>query len=157
MDPTIQSTISDYETFKARLLRALAATPDDRLKWSPSETSRTPLQLVAHCANSTKWLRSSFAGEAMPQLSTAEFDKIHRENDEPFTSREAVLEYLEEQSELFLEWLGNLSADQLAMNWQSPFGEVPLVVAITFPGRHMDGHLSQLEYLQTIYGDRVWH
>jgi len=103
------------------------------------------------------WLRTSFAGEPMPKLSPAEFDKIHLENDKPFKTREQVVAHLEAESSAFLAWLDQLTDGDLANTWESPFGPVPMALAITFPIRHTDGHISQLEYLQTIYGDRVWH
>ena len=157
MIPSVENTKSEFLATKARLLRTLDATPDDRLNWSPSETARSPIQLVAHCANSIEWLSTSFAGKPMPKHSTAEFDAIHMARDKEFRTREQVVSHLEAQSAAFLTWLEAVSEEQLATTWESPFGAVPLSLAITFPGRHAEGHLSQLEYLQTIYGDRIWH
>ena len=30
-------------------------------------------------------------------------------------------------------------------------------VAITLPADHMRGHIAQIEYIQTIWGDYDWH
>ena len=36
-------------------------------------------------------------------------------------------------------------------------GAVPMSLAMTSPPLHTMVHTGQLEYLQTILGDRVWH
>ena len=40
-----------------------------------------------------------------------------------------------------------------------PFGlePMPVAVVITFPTFHTRSHIPQIEYIQTIYGDRDWH
>jgi hypothetical protein len=157
MNETVENTKTAFLATKGRLLKTFDATPNDRLNWSPSESARTPIELVAHCANSLHWLHTSFAGEPMPKLTTAEFDELHLSRDKQFHSREQVVAHLEAESAAFLSWLDQVSEEQLASTWQSPFGGVPMTLAITFPARHADGHVSQLEYVQTIYGDRVWH
>ena len=30
-------------------------------------------------------------------------------------------------------------------------------VGITFPAYHTHGHVAQMDYIQTIYGDQDWH
>lgn len=157
MNQTVENTKAEFQATKARLLRTFDATPDDRLNWSPSESARTPVELVAHCVNSLNWLHTSFAGDPKPKLTTAEFDAMHMANDKKFNSREQVVAFLESESAAYLSWLDALTEEQLASTWESPFGAVPMTLAITLPAKHADGHVSQLEYLQTIYGDRIWH
>ena len=44
MNEVIEEAKAEYLQAKERLIKALATTPDDRINWSPSPTSRTPIR-----------------------------------------------------------------------------------------------------------------
>jgi len=157
MADTITQTKAEFTRAKDRLVRALETTPDDRINWSPSPTARTPLEVAAHAAVSISGIRSMLQGKPMPFSGTAEMDSAFREKEKTLTSRTEVLALIEENSNKFLAWLDSLTPEQVAADIETPFGAFPMANAITFPADHTRGHVAQIEYIQTIYGDREWH
>jgi hypothetical protein len=158
VNPQIESAKSEFERICGRLLKNLATTPDDKLNWSPAPSARTPLEIAFHCAKSIALLHGCIDGrDTMPSLTSEQFDAHFREQERNLGSREDVVKMIHENSAAYITWLEGLSEEKLSGTWNSPFGEVPVATAITFPGFHASGHVSQLEYIQTIYGDRVWH
>ena len=158
MEDIISQTKAEFSRAKERMARALATTPDDRINWSPSPTARTPIQEVAHAAGAISGILGMLNGKPFPYTSLAEFDTALRTAEKEFTSREQVLSSLEQNSAEYLAWLDALTPEQIASTVHLPFGPpVPMAVAITFPAHHLSGHIAQMDYIQTIYGDHDWY
>jgi hypothetical protein len=138
------------------LLRALEATPDDRLNWSPSPTSRTPIHIVVHCANAIGNMQSMMMGAPWPSMTIPEMDQSFRDHEANFHDRAEVIELFKEKSKTFLDWIAGLSDEDLEKIWHSPFGDYPISFCIQFPALHTQTHVAQLQYIQTIYGDMAW-
>ena len=140
------------------MVRALATTPDDKINWSPAPTARTPIQQAAHGAMAISGIQNMLAGKPLPYADVAEFDTSMRGAEKEFTSREQALSLLERNSAGYLAWLDALTPEQLASPARFPFGPATtMAVAITFPARHLQNHIAQMDYLQTVYGDHDWH
>lgn len=159
MTDTIEQAKSSFLQAKERMCRALATTPDDRINWSPAPTARTPVQLVAHAAEVVKGLHETLDGQPIGAKNLAAADQSFREAEREFTTREAVLSLLEENSAAYIAWLEALTPDRLGTIVQLPFGfgQAPISGVIPFQAHHMNGHTAQIDYIQTIYGDRDWH
>ncbi len=158
MQDTISQTKAQFIRTKERMAHALATTPDDKLQWSPSPTARTPLQQAAHAAMSIPAIQDMLLGKPFPYASTAEYDAVLRIAEKELTTREQVLGLLEQSSVQYLAWLDTLTPEQLASIVHPPFGPaVPMAAGITFPTYHLSSHISQIDYIQTIYGDHNWH
>jgi hypothetical protein len=157
MENIIDDVKAEFNRAKGRIAHDLASTPDDKINWAPSETARTPVQLVAHGAMGTMGITGMLAGKPFPYNNMQEMDTASRAAEKEFTSREQALGFLEKTSNEFLEWLDTLSAEQIASTVSLPFGDIPMAMAITFPADHLRCHAAQIEYLQTIYGDYSMH
>ena len=158
MEDTLSQTKAEFLRAKGRLAHALATTPDDKINWAPSPTARTPLQQVAHGAMAIADIQDMLTGKPFPYAGPAEFDRALRSAEKEFTTREQVLSLLEQTSAAYLAWLDTLTPEQFAATLQMPFGPpVPMAVAMTFPAYHLVGHIAQMDYIQTIYGDHDWH
>jgi hypothetical protein len=157
MDDTISRAKAEYLRAKARLLIALDTTPDEKLTWSPSESARTPVQLVAHAAFAVPLVQSVICGAPWPYASLTEADAAFRAADKAFQNREQVKVYLEETSDNFIAWMDSLSPEQVGSTVQTIFGSFPMGAAISLAAEHMRGHIAQIEYIQTIWGDYDWH
>jgi hypothetical protein len=155
MDDIISEAKAEYSRAKARMTTVFTATPDDKLNWSPSPTARTPLQIVAHAALGTSGIAGILQGKPFPFANMQELDTASRKMELDYTTREACVELLEKTSSDFLAYLDSLTPEALASQVKFPFGEVPLVAAITFPADHLRGHTCQLDYVQTIWGDHT--
>ena len=158
MKGTINQAKEEYLRAKGRMTHTLATTPDDKINWSPSATARTPIQQVAHCANATARIVGMLSGKPFPFASVPESDTAMRTEEKKFTTREQVLERLEQTSAEYLAWLDGVTSDRFIATVQLPFGpSFPMAVALTFPAVHMREHIAQMEYIQTIYGDQDYH
>lgn len=156
-DPTIHEAKAEFNRAKDRITRCLATTPDDKVNWSPSPTSRTPNQQVGHVASSINGMKDWFTGRPFPFESMAALDDACREEEKGYTSREQVLDLLDRNSAGYCDWLDSLTPEFLDSELDTGFGKFPMRSAITWPADHMRGHAAQIEYMQTIYGDRDWH
>jgi hypothetical protein len=142
-----------------RITRALANTPDERVNWSPSPSARSIAQQVAHAGQAVNYIQTQMSGQPFEYPTPVEADAHFREFEQQFTTREKALEFLEANCAAYVAWLDALTPEQFAGNMALPFklGEAPIAMAISFPADHMRWHISQIEYIQTIYGDRDWY
>ena len=159
MQDTIGQVKADFLRARADMERALAETPDDRINWSPSLTSRTPLAIAAHMAFTVKSINEMMDGTPYPAETTAIADKEFLDWERHFTTREKVLALLDANSSAYIAWLDALTPEQFESTVRAPFnlGSVPVSVAIAFPAGQLRWHTAQIHYIQTIYGDRDWH
>jgi hypothetical protein len=157
MEDVVSQAKAEFTRAQDRIAKCLANTPDDKLNWSPSATSRTPIELVAHAALSSTGICGMLAGKPFPYSSIEDIDVHSREAEKGFSTREQALGLLEKTSGEYLTWLDTLTPEQVGGTVTLPFGEVPMAAAITFAADHIRGHAAQIDYLQTIYGDRSWH
>ena len=158
-EQTIESTKGNFLHAKASLLKALNTTSDDRLNWSPSPTARTPIEIAAHAAGGVKDIFETLDGRTFAAGTPEEAEVGFREWEAGFKSREQVAELLEKNADEFVGWLEALTPERLETMVTMPFGmgQVPLALAITFITMHTRYHIAQIDYVQTIYGDRDWH
>ncbi|HLO98411.1 MAG TPA: DinB family protein [Fimbriimonas sp.] len=158
MNPEIELTIGKLTDMKGRLERVFANTPDDRVAWSPSPTARTPLGQVAHCANSLGFIATMLEGTPYGAPTTVEADKNFLELEKEVDTREKATELLNRNFDRYITLLQNTTAEDLDKMIALPFGmgEAPFRFVMSAGYDHTLCHLGQLEYMQTIYGDRVW-
>jgi len=157
MEDIVSQTKANYQRNKDKLAMLLSKTPDDKLNWAPSATARSAVQLVAHCADAVRNIHSMLEGKPFEFNGTVELDSRLRESDRRYTSREEVSALLDQNSTAFLDFLDRLKPEQLDVIVTNFAGQFPMSVGIAFPGNHMEGHIAQLEYLQTIWGDVDWY
>ena len=158
MDDIISQTKAEYIRTKGRLIKVLSATPDEKINWSPAPTSRSPIQLAAHSADAVHLVVDVILKEGpFPYSGFPEFDASMRATELPFTTREQTLELLEKNSREFFAFLDSLTPEALTTTVKSFLGEMPMTIAIGIPTEHTRAHIAQIEYLQTIWGDRDWH
>lgn len=158
-EETIEGAKDQFMNARAGLHRALASTPDDRLNWSPSPTARTPLEIAAHAADAIRNLHGMMEGRPFTAPTTAEADAGFRRWESRFETREEVVALIDEIGDAYLRFLDTVTPDQIDKMVHLPFtlGSAPLRLVITFPPMHTQSHIAQIDYIQTIYGDHVWH
>jgi len=158
MNELINKAIADLDELDQRLQRNIGKMSDEQLAWSPSASSRSALHLVAHCANSLGFIGHMFTTAPYPTPTTAEADRQFLELEAAVTTRDQALELWAGKLSEFKEMLRNLTEEQLNQIIKLPFdmGSIKLSQVVHVGGLHTREHLAQLEYLQTIYGDREW-
>lgn len=155
----IDQAKADFHHARTGLVRALLTTPDDRLGWSPSATARTPLEIGAHAAIAIEAMLGNLDDRPFPQPTTAAADAWFREAERAYATRDLVVQLLERNGASYEAWLDRLDEDRLATDIVLPFGmgSCPRRVAIGFMPLHLIWHTAQIDYVQTIYGDRETH
>jgi hypothetical protein len=153
----VEDAVAEFTRAKDRLLKDLATTPDDKLRWSPAPTSRTPLMQVAHAGMSIDGILDMLNGKPFDFDKMPEMDKEWRAAEAKVATREEAIEILERASERYIAWMRGLNPQKVLSDVQMPFGEFPMAQVITWLADHVRNHCAQLEYIQTAYGDMSWH
>ena len=157
MSEVVNDAKAEYNRAKDRLTKCLETTPDDKAGWSPAPTARTPIEIVAHAAMGTRGIHGMMKGDPFPFNDMAEIDAVSRAEEKKYSRREQALALLQETSDSYLSWLDTLTPEQVSSEADFGFAKFPMAAAITFPADHLRSHAAQIEYIQTIYGDRDWH
>ena len=154
----IQEAIGFYTQASVRLEKNLASTSEDRLHWSPSATARSPLAIAVHCGLAVKGMTKSLKGveEPSPEMSPADMDNWLREQEKAVTTRDQALALLHEANDEHISWLRTITPDVLSGTTNLGFGPMPTKLVIHIVAGHLHDHAAQIEYIQTIYGDREW-
>lgn len=158
MNP-IETAKMDLTWTKTRMMELLAATPEDKLNFKPSPTARSIIEIVAHAAHALENIAMQLGGTPFPIPNTSEANVVFQVHDSAFNTREAVQAYLEEKFHKYIAILENFTEEDLTRMAPLPFGlgEAPIGYYMTMGNVHTLGHVAQIEYVQTIYGDRDWH
>jgi hypothetical protein len=156
MTPT--EAAAELDQVRGLFLRALDKTPDDRLTWSPSPSSRTPLQLAAHSAYSLGFIKTMLESHPYATPTMEQADAEFMEMDSGVETREQAVALLNQNAEALIAYLNSVQPSELDRMVMLPFGlgQAPLGNMLGVGSMHTRSHLAQLEYLQTIYGDRSW-
>jgi DinB superfamily len=158
MDGQIEMAKRWTESSRAGILKALETTPDDKLNWSPSSTSRSSLKIAAHAGISAKGISSSFSGEnAGPAMAFDQVMVFMKAEEDKVTTREQAIALVNDGCDATIKALDKITPEQLSSIAKTPFGEVPMASWILIPSLHMDCHRSQIDFLQTVWGDMEMH
>lgn len=137
-----------------RLAHLFSFVPDDRLTWSPSATSRSPLRIVAHCALTSRFFARTIAGEEPSTMPSPEtfFAEMH-EAETKIETRDHALALLKETTAELCDAIDKVGLPRIDSTPDSPFGPLPMRFWLQESGDHMAIHAGQVGYLQTVWGD----
>jgi len=155
----IESTQAQLMQSKDRMAQLLAVTPDDRLNWQPSPSGRSILQIVAHSANALGNIALQLQGVPFAIPTSREANEQFLVRDAAYTEREEVANLLEAKCAEYVGFLATVRLEDLDRMLALPFGlgQAPLGYFMTMGNLHTLGHIAQIEYIQTLYGDHDWH
>lgn len=103
-------------------------------------------------------MRRMILGTPFAAPTTAEGDRIMREFDAGFKSLDEATELLHTNASRWKETVAALSISQIDDPVKLPYGlgEAPRRTMLEAGAAHTLWHLAQVEYLQTVMGDRDW-
>ena len=84
-------------------------------------------------------------------------DAESRKFEATIRDRAEAVRQLQASCEEVVAALATMTAERFATSPNSPFGPLPMASWVNLPGMHMGNHASQIDYLQTIWGDLVDH
>ncbi len=134
-------------------LKVYESTPADKLVWKPEEgNGRSALDVMHECIVSDKFSAATIQSGAFPKLDWAAESTLaatipHDEIANRFRSGNNDL----------LAVIESVPDDRLDVTFQFPGSEREWTMAelLFLPGSHLDYHTGQLNYVQTLYGDRT--
>jgi len=152
---SIESASNQLTQTIDRLLSLIHETPDERLNWRPSESSRSILEIAAHCSEAMQNILSQMQSTPFAIPTSAEADAQFRINNRKTASRAQAVSDLNDSRQAILDYYATLSDSDLDRIVALPFGlgQAPARAFLDAPHLHTSGHISQIEYIQTIYGD----
>ena len=158
----LKETVADCQarakSAAERLAKVLSFVPDDKLQWSPSPTARTSLAVVAHCCMANRMFAKIFRGEPVSPMPTLEeIRTLSQKFEATVRDRAEAVRQLEASCDEVVAALATMTAERFATSPTSPRGSLPMAVWMNLPGMHMGDHASQIDYLQTVWGDVVDH
>jgi hypothetical protein len=158
----LKKTVADCQaSAKAaaeRLLKTFSFVPDNKLSWTPSKTARSSLGIVAHCCMANQMFAKILRGESVSPMPTLQqIHEMSQKFEATIHDRAEAVRQLEASCEEVVAALGTMTADRFATSPVSPGGEIPMAVWMSLPSMHTGGHATQIDYLQTIWGDVADH
>jgi uncharacterized damage-inducible protein DinB len=149
MSQTLDSTAEAVDQARQRLLWALSHVPDDRLTWSPAPSAKSALGIISHLVSSNAFFVSA--------LTTGAVDAPPDGPGPEFTDRQAAIDAFSAGIDALIAAIRGLSEDQLTAVIATPFGQSSAAFFLRIAPLHTFGHASQLEYLQSCWGDTDFH
>lgn len=142
------------ERVKGLLANDLNALPEDKRSQCPGGCAKTPLSVVVECG--------MVNGFVAAYLTTGSTERMPPEEREAFMNSfdtaEKALDYLETQTQKLYAAFDSLDENTLGEMSDFPFGRPMSRMAIAeLPAIHMMYHDGQLNYVQTLYGDKEIH
>jgi hypothetical protein len=140
----------------AYFLHTLSFVPADKLTWSPTPTAKSALQITAHCA--------AYSGNFVDIIRAGKFPCTREEFRARFQSKYDTISTLEQAEAMLrqgiadsLEALDTVKPEQIGAMIDTPHGLAPFTFFLNLPAGHLDGHATQIDYLQTCWDDQEVH
>jgi hypothetical protein len=140
-------------------LKALSFVPEDRLEWTPTTSAKSAMRIAAHTAltvgNFAKMIRDRKlpVGDEIPEL-VARMDRTER----ALTDRTEMESVFRRNTDEAIAALDTVTPEAAAMILDTSLGwTMPMTVLMNLPGTHAMRHASQIDYLQTCWGDQEVH
>jgi DinB family protein len=134
-------------------LKDLRALPDDAYQKSFGPSTRTVADLVYEVNLVNDHIGMVIRGEEPFVWPDGGWIKAP----EGFGTKEVVIEAFEKSSQKILETIDGYSSDDMEAPLQTDEGETNRFERCRFMILHVWYHSGQLNYIQTLLGDEVWH
>jgi hypothetical protein len=141
----------------AYLIRVVRAMPQERRTWRPMDEGRAALDQVMECAQVADWFARILATQDAEFLSPGflESERAARSSVQTIEGAEAALNA---SSERLFAALAAVPAEVLDQTVEIMPGWSDTLANVMFmPLRNLWYHIGQVNYIQTLYGDRQMH
>lgn len=157
-DALIEQAKTLVDTGKGFLLATFAHVPDEKLHWSPSPTAKSALRVAAHAGVSNGSFVMILRGEKPPVSSFEELTEMTNKAELGITTREQAVGLIESSCAEVKRALDALTPDQVTgMIDLGFFPASPTTFFMFLPGAHLTAHSSQVDFLETCWGDLTPH
>ncbi len=143
------------ESAKA-IVRIVNSTQPDKIEWSPLGEGRTVLDMVQECAVISLMSQETFSKCTQPEFDFELFGKLKVE----YNTIEKAIEAINTNTEALAKIIEAFPDDKLSVTIHLPFGSGLTKTFAEFmmmPVNNMIYHYGQINYIQTLYGDKEMH
>ncbi len=148
---------TEYQAAMARLLKSYHSTPIEKRDYSPSPSARSPREIVLHCALTVEAFTGLLKGQPLPFTDYKQVEPAVRAQEKEVGAAEDAEKWLNERSETYFAWLDQTKESDFQALVKLLGMDMPARVICEILSEHMVCHGAQIDYIQTIYGDRAWH
>ena len=137
-------------------LRNFSKVPDDKLTWTPTPTSKSPIRVAAHTALYAGRFASMLREGKLPAPENLDewIAKNHAE-EIALTDRKELEAVFRKGTEEVLAALDALPHEAVESTLESGQGwSAPMTWLMKLPGWHATLHTGQIDYLQTCWDDQ---
>lgn len=137
-------------------LHTLSFVPADKITWSPTPTAKSAFQIAAHCAGYSGAFAGIIRAGKFPPIE--EFRNQVQSTIEGITTLEQAEAVLRKGIADTVAALDTVKPEQIGSIIEAPaLGATPFTFFLTLPAFHLEGHATQIDYLQTCWGDQEVH
>jgi len=140
------------------IFRTARAVPEDKLDWKPMDNGRTVLDQIQEVSQAPMWFLTVLEKKADPKFTPEQFQQA-REARQAWDSLDKCEEVCKANSEKLFEQIRNLSDEDLStpIKFEGSDREYTLADIALFHHTHLNYHIGQINYIQTLYGDTENH
>ena len=137
------------------LKKSASAVPADKQTWSPLDQGRTVVNQIAECALITSFVASTISGQAMPEFDGAAYEAGMA----GLNTLDAAIAALDTSAAELNAAISEFPTDELDTKITMPWFEEPQSFTDIFFIAYWNNtyHIGQINYIQTLYGDKEMH
>lgn len=142
----------------AAVFKAARAVPADKLEWSPNELGRSVLDQARECAMCPEWAVQVITGE-MPEW-TDELQAQMKATMDGWKTIDDCQRECDTRLAKLEELYRSLGDDRLSETKWLPYDggrDFTVLEMMEYPRWNFDYHEGQINYVQTLYGDKDMH
>lgn len=155
------TTVSDVAAESTRgvaqnMIRIVESTPAEKQTWKPLDEGRPVLNQLVECAGLNFIAAQALRERAMPALDPERRKQFEAENN----TIEKALAAFKASVETLTPAIAAFPAEHLEETLTLPFGggwTLTFAQFLLLPGQHICYHNGQMNYIQTLYGDKEMH
>lgn len=138
---------------------AAKAVQSDKLEWSPLDHGRSTLDICRELAMCPSWCLSIISNEPQPEFNEELMAKIKAEQEQWKTIADCKAE-CDRRLEILFDYFRNMPDERLAETKWLPYDggrDFSMPEMMDYPRWNFVYHEGQINYIQTLYGDREMH
>lgn len=153
----IDLCVTDLRSSQARVLETFKFIPDDKLAWSPAPQAKSALRLMAHLAVSNSGISKLLEGESLPISDFEALERFVAEQESQITNREQAVKAFNQSCDAYERAIRQVQEGDRDKILGEGDLQAPASFFMRLAGIHHHSHASQIDYLQTCWGDLVPH
>jgi len=149
----LQRLVTLSQSSADALMKGLRFVPQEKRDWKPAPTAWSAHEVVAHLSYWTTYFTKAVKGETLTPPDEASWRASTKELKEAAQAEKLV----ERVHQEFVAAVKGLSDKDLAREVELPWGKETVASAVGGNFWHVTYHQGQLNYIQTLLGDREDH